>query len=135
MSLASYLGTNVEIPLSDVDSKNLIIIGDCFSDESHRQEVQKNHFTTTFIYEISSDWGIEITEYVYKPMLLESKAKLLALCEIMNSYIKKDDFFELYSCWVGDESSKREGEIILQLNNFDIDEIDLPEKTVVKFEK
>ena len=135
MSLASYLGTNVEIPLSDEDSQNLIIIGDCFSDESHRQEVQRNHFTTPFIYEISSDWGIEITEYVYEPMLIESKAKLLALCEMMNSYIKKGDFFELYSCWVGDEYSKREGEIILQLNNFDIDEIDLPEKTVVKFEK
>lgn len=135
MSLVSYLGTNVEIPLSNGDSQNLIIIGDCFSVESHRQEVQRNHFTTTFIYEISSDWGIEITEYVYKPMLIESKAKLLALCEMMNSYIKKDDFFELYSCWGGDESSKREAEIILQLNNFDIDEIELPEKTVVKFEK
>ena len=135
MSLASYIGINVEIPLSDEDSESLIIIGDCFSYESNRQEVQRNHFTTTYIYEISSDWGIEITKYVHKPMLAESKAKLLALCEMMDSYIKKGEFFELYSCWMGDESEKREGEITLQLNNFDIERIEFPEKTLVRFEK
>ena len=135
MSLASYIGINVEIPLSDEDSESLIIIGYCFSDESDRQEVQRNHFTTTFIYEISSDWGIEITKYLHEPMLVESKAKLLALCEMMDSYIQKGECFELYSCWMGDESEKREGEITFQLNNFDIQRIELPEKALVRFEK
>lgn len=135
MSLASYIGTNIEIPLSDKDSESIIIIGDCFSEESERQEVQRNHFTTPFIYEISSSWGIEISENVSESMLTASKEKLLALCELLDSYIKEGDFFELYSCWMFDESSKREGKITLQLNKFDVDKIELPEKTLVRFEK
>ncbi|GAA3321008.1 hypothetical protein GCM10020331_034310 [Ectobacillus funiculus] len=39
MSLASYIGCNVEIPISDEDSDDLIIIGDCFF--SREQEQQK----------------------------------------------------------------------------------------------
>jgi hypothetical protein len=65
----------------------------------------------------------------------ESKKKLIELCEIMDSYLEKGDFFELYSCWVGEEAEKREGKIILQINNFDIDQIEIPEKTLVRFEK
>ena len=30
---------------------------------------------------------------------------------------------------------KREGEIILHINNFSIDQIEIPEKTLVRFEK
>ncbi|CAI8768902.1 hypothetical protein EMIT079MI2_190044 [Bacillus sp. IT-79MI2] len=40
------------------------------------------------------------------------------------------DYFELYSCWIGEE-----GEITLKLNSFDIDKITIPEKTLVRFEK
>lgn len=65
----------------------------------------------------------------------ESKKKLIELCKIIDSYLEKGDFFELYSCWVGEEVEKREGEITLQINNFDIDEIEIPEKTLVRFEK
>ncbi|MDK8643770.1 hypothetical protein ACQRXC_27405 (plasmid) [Niallia taxi] len=53
----------------------------------------------------------------------------------MDNYIKKDDFFELYSCWVGEEADKREGETTLQINDFDINQINIPEKTLVRFEK
>ena len=53
----------------------------------------------------------------------------------MDSYLKEGDYFELYSCWVGEETEKREGEITLQINNFDIDQIETPEKTLVKIEK
>lgn len=42
-----------------------------------------------------------------------------------------EDFFELYSCWVGEETEKREGEITLRINGFDIDQ----DKTFVKVEK
>ena len=53
----------------------------------------------------------------------------------MDSYLEKGEFFELYSCWVGEETEKREGEIILQINKFDINQIEIPEKTLVRFEK
>lgn len=135
MSLASYIGTNIAIPLSDEDTDSLMIIGDCFSGESEKQEVQEHQFTTPFVYEVSSHWGIEITEYMTEKMRAESKAKLIALCEILDSYIEKGDFFELYSCWVGEEADKREGEITLQMNDFDIDRIQLPEKTLIRLEK
>ncbi|GAA3321006.1 hypothetical protein GCM10020331_034300 [Ectobacillus funiculus] len=53
----------------------------------------------------------------------------------MDGYLEKKVIFELYSCWVGDEAEKREGEITLQINNFDIDKIEMPERTLVRFEK
>lgn len=42
--------------------------------------------------------------------------------------------FELYSCWVGEETEKREGKLTLQINNFDIEQIEIPDKTLVRFE-
>jgi hypothetical protein len=135
MSLASYIGCNVEIPLTDEDSDDLIIFGDCFSDEYSQLNINKYQFTTPYVYEVSSHWGIEISNYVNKRILAESKEKLIALCKIMDSHLEKGDFFELYSCWVGEEFEKREGEITLQINNFDIDQIEIPEKTLVRFEK
>lgn len=49
MSLASYIGCNVELPLSGEESDSLIIIGDCFADEFSKQEVKENHFSTPFV--------------------------------------------------------------------------------------
>ena len=137
MSLASYIGCNVEIPLSneDEDSEDLFYIGSCFSDEHDRLNVKKYQFTTSYIYEVSSHWGIEISENINPKTCAESKKKLIELCKIMDSYLEKGDFFELYSCWVGEETEKREGEITLQINNFDINRIEIPEKTLVRFEK
>ncbi|ARK24107.1 hypothetical protein SporoP37_05025 [Sporosarcina sp. P37] len=135
MSLASYIGCNVEIPLSDEESDYIMIIGDCFSDKYTKRDVKKYQFSTPFVYEVSSDWGIEISEYMSPKMLAESKEKLIALCEIMDSYLEKGDYFELYSCWVGEEAEKREGVITLRINNFDIEQIKIPEKTLVRLEK
>jgi hypothetical protein len=134
MSLATYIGCNVEIPIND-ESDDLVTIGSCFSDEEHRINVQKYQFTTPFVYEVSSDWGINISEYTHKRVRNESKQKLIRLCEIMDEYLEKGDYFELYSCWIGEEDEEREGELTLQLNNFDIDKISVPEKTLVRFEK
>lgn len=50
--------------------------------------MKKHQFTTPFVYEVSSDWGIEILEYMNPKNMYESKDKLI----------------ELYSCWVGEES-------------------------------
>ena len=135
MSLASYIGCNVEIHLSDEGSEDLIIIGNCFSDKYNQRDVKKHQFTTPFVYEISSDWGIEISKYINQNTCAESKEKLIELCKIMDSYIDRGDYFELYSCWGGEEADKRVGEIMLRINNFDIEQIEMPEKTLVRFEK
>lgn len=62
MSLATYIGTNVEIPtvneLEDYDQS--FFVGDCFTSDHNKKNVMKYHFTTTYIYEVSSHWGIEI---------------------------------------------------------------------------
>lgn len=135
MSLASYIGCNIEIPLSNEESDDLIVIGGCFSNKYNRRDVKKHQFNTPFVFEVSSDWGIEISEYMNQKTCAESKEKLIELCKIMDSYIDKGDYFELYSCWVGEEADKREGEITLRINNFDIEQIEMPEKTLVRFEK
>lgn len=48
MSLASYVGCNVEVSHSDEDSNDIILIGDCFSDEHHRIAVREHQFTTPY---------------------------------------------------------------------------------------
>ncbi|AKR35212.1 MULTISPECIES: hypothetical protein [Bacillus] len=63
MSLASYIGCNVEIPLTDPDSNNLIVFGPCFSDESMLGIVQDYQFQTNYTYEVSTSWGIELVEW------------------------------------------------------------------------
>ncbi|MCU1804795.1 hypothetical protein NVV31_05205 [Cytobacillus firmus] len=136
MSLASYIGCNIELPINaDEYSDESLYIGRCFADEENLQNVKKYQFTTPYVYEVSSHWGIEISEYMNQETCAESKVKLLELCKRMNGYLKQGDYFELYSCWVGEETEKREGEIILEINNFDIDQIEIPEKTLVRFKK
>ena len=135
MSLASYIGSNVKIPMSDESSEDLIVIGNCFSDEEMRKDVKEYQFSTPFVYEVSSYWGIEITEHLDAETREDSKKKLAGLCSIMDGHLKKDDFFELFSCWVGEEADNREGELTLKINSFDIDQIKIPAKTLVRFEK
>lgn len=43
------------------------------------------------------------------------------------------DYFELFSCWVGDEDKERVGE--LKLKHFNIDESCIPERKLVRIEK
>ena len=136
MSLASYIGCNIVIPINDDEySDDFFYIGSCFAGEDDLLNVKKYQFTSPYVYEVSSHWGIEITEYMNPITCAESKKKLIELCKIMDTYLEKGDFFELYSCWVGEEVEKREGEITLQINNFNIDQIEIPEKTLVRFEK
>ncbi|AZU62396.1 hypothetical protein [Neobacillus mesonae] len=136
MSLASYIGCNIELTINDDEySDASFYIGRCFAGVNELQNVRKYQFTTPYVYEVSSHWGIEISEYMNQVTYAESKVNLLELCKRMDSYLEKGDYFELYSCWIGEETDKREGEIILQINNFDIDQIEIPEKTLVRFEK
>jgi hypothetical protein len=135
MSLASYIGCNIEIPSNEDFTEDFFYIGGCFAGNDELQNVKKYQFSTPYVYEVSSHWGINITKYTTPEICAESKMKLIKLCEIMDSYLVKGDFFELYSCWVGEEAEEREGKITLQMNNFDIDQIEITEKTLVRFEK
>lgn len=134
MSLATYIGSNVELPINK-ELDDLVTIGNCFSDERNRLNIKKHQFTTLYVYEVASDWGIEITEYMNKSRRKESKEKLIALCKLMDRYLKSGDFFELYSCWVGEEAKEPERKLTLNIHYFDIDDIDMPEKTLVRIEK
>ncbi|EEM29028.1 hypothetical protein bthur0003_21030 [Bacillus thuringiensis serovar thuringiensis str. T01001] len=63
MSLASYIGCNVEIPLTEPDSNDVIVFGPCFADESMLEIVQEYQFQKNYIYEVSTSWGIELVEW------------------------------------------------------------------------
>lgn len=129
MSLASYIGCNIEIPSNDEEyTEDFFYIGSCFAGDDELQNVKRNQFTTLYVYEVSSHWGIEISEYMNQETCAESKVKLLELCKRMDNYLEKGDYFELFSCWIGEETDKREGEITLQINNFDINQIEILEK-------
>lgn len=136
MSLATYIGTNVEIPtvngLEDYDES--FFVGDCFSSEDTKKDVMKHHFSTAFIYEVSSHWGIEISSSASAEVREESKQKLQKLCTLMKSHIQPGDYFELISFWIGEEEGKRDGEFTLNIKDLKIDEIEIPEKTLVRFE-
>ena len=86
--------------------------------------VQEFQFQTSYTYEVSTSWGIELVEWQTEKK--EAK-KLLALCTIMEGYLNDGDYFELFSCWVGDEDKERLGELKLKINHFNIDEIRIPE--------
>lgn len=136
MSLASYIGCNIELPISEDEfSGNALYIGECFASDEELQNVRHYQFTTPYVYEVSSHWGIEIMEDMNQETRAESKNKLLELCARMKSYLTQGDYFELYSCWVGEETRKREGEITLEINCFNINQIQIPEKTLVRIEK
>ncbi|WP_039044248.1 hypothetical protein [Sporosarcina sp. ZBG7A] len=135
MSLASYIGCNIEIPLSDEESTDLIFVGTSYADEFDKEVVKKKQFSTSFVYEISGLWGIEITKYTDEQMNNESRAKLIALCQMMNDYLKKGQYFEFYTCWIGEEGKNKEGELILPIHFKEFEQIEIPPKTLVRFEK
>lgn len=136
MSLATYIGTNVEIPTVNEceDYDQSFFVGDCFTNEYIKKDVMKYHFSTTYIYEVSSHWGIEISSSVSAKVQEESKQKLEKLCRLMKSYIQPGDYFELISFWVGEERDKRNGEFTLTIEDLNIHAIEIPEKTLVRFQ-
>ena len=97
--------------------------------------VQTVQFTTAHVYEISSHWGIEIVEPFDSKISLESKEKLRRLLELMDSYLGEGDYFELYSCWVGEEGDSREHALTLEMKDLDVNELEISEKTYVLIKK
>ncbi|MGM0867450.1 MAG: hypothetical protein ACQEWF_22570 [Bacillota bacterium] len=53
----------------------------------------------------------------------------------METIIKIEGLKNLSKKKKSSEAEKREGQITLQINNFDIDQIEIPEKTLVRFER
>ncbi|RJP02392.1 hypothetical protein D3D03_03365 [Exiguobacterium sp. RIT452] len=139
MSLASYIGTNIKIPQVDINEDEGydedFYVGQCFADETCLYSVQTTQFTTAHVYEISSHWGIEIVEPFDSKISLESKEKLRRLLELMDSYLAEGDYFELYSCWVGEEGYSREHALTLEMKDLDIHNLKIPEKTYVLIKK
>jgi hypothetical protein len=136
MSLASYIGTNVAIPINphiyDEDFDEIFWIGRCFADQDEVEFVRTTHFSTTYAYEISSNWGIE-TQFNYAPKH-ETLSKLSSLLNCLKDYMKPGDYFQLYSCWVGEEDEQSEGQMTVRMRDFNLKNINIPEKTVVTFQ-
>lgn len=59
MSLATYIGSNVELPINK-ELDDLVTIGNCFSDERNRLNIKKHQFTTLYVYEVASDWELRL---------------------------------------------------------------------------
>lgn len=135
MSLASYIGTNIEIP-TDIEQGDLYTeefwIGDCFSSKYTKNDVKKTHFTTAYIYEVSSHWGIELSNDTSRSK--EALHKLELLIFHMRKYLSPGDYFELYSCWIGEETEKRNGSITVLIDELNWDTVEIPEKTLIMFQ-
>ncbi|WP_191561613.1 hypothetical protein [Metabacillus idriensis] len=139
MSIVNYLGCNFTLPLSPDDSDDQILIGDCHSDEEHRINVKK-HFTTKNVYEVHHGTGMWFNKHYkkdYPKSNAESQMSFLALCKLLDSYLKDGEYCELYTCWVGDEQEERNSEYdqTVNLNDFDINKIQLYEKTLLTIKK
>jgi hypothetical protein len=135
VSLASYIGTNIEIP-TDIEREDLYTeefwIGDCFSSKYTKDDVKKTHFTTSYVYEISSHWGIEL--YNNASRSKEALQKLELLIFHMRKHLNPGDYFELYSCWIGEETEKRNGSINVLVDELNWHTVEIPEKTLITFQ-
>ena len=134
MSLASYIGCNVEIPLTDPDSNDVIVFGPCFQMKVCLKLYKSFNFKQVTRMKLKQCGVLNLMSGKLKGRRKKLK-KLLALCAIMEGYLNDGDYFELFSCWVGDEDKERVGELELKINHFNIDEIRIPERTLVRIEK
>lgn len=137
MSLASYIGTNLQIP-TDIERDDLyndeFWIGDCFSSKYSKDNVKKTHFSTKYVYEVSSHWGIEVCKSNSTSRNKEALHKLGLVIFHMRKYLNPGDHFELYSCWIGEEKDKRNASINIHIDELNWDTIEIPEKTLVTFQ-
>ena len=134
MSLASYIGCNVEIPLTDPDSNDVIVFGPCFQMKVCLKLYKSFNFKQVTRMKFQQCEVLNLMSGKQKGRRRKLK-KLIALCTIMEGYLNDGDYFELFSCWVGNEDKERLGELKLKINHFHIDEIRIPERTLVRIEK
>lgn len=139
MSIVNYLGCNFILPISEDESDDEILIGDFFSDEEMRDQVKK-HLSTKYVYEVTSNkygsiWFNRYYKKDYPKGYFEGQEILKALCEFMERYLTEGEYCELYTCWVGDESEDKEYEETININNFDINQVEIFEKSLLVIKK
>ena len=140
MSLASYICMERQIPeqylnLDEKDETVPLYIGPCFADEDCLYEVKTKHFHKWYVYEISSHWGIEIVEPFDSEIALESKEKLRYLFTLMSDFLDEGESFELYTCWIGEESDPQVKSMKLSLALDQLEDIEIPERTHILITK
>jgi hypothetical protein len=141
MTIVNYLGCNYNLPFSEDDSDDKILIVESFPGNKAKESVKK-HFSTMFVYEAltksrSSIWFNKSYNRYFPTNNTESQESFLALCQLLNTYLQEGDYCELYICWAGDEEEDRNVELdrTINLNNFDINDIQIYEKTLLVIEK
>ncbi|MBT2686633.1 hypothetical protein J7I93_00385 [Bacillus sp. ISL-47] len=139
MSLVNYLGCNFKLPINAEKNDDDIQIGDFFSDKEMRDLVKK-HFSTKYVFEVTSNkYGTIWFNRYYKKDCpkghIEGQEAFLALCEFLDRYLTEEEYCELYTCWVGEESEDKEHEQTIFINNFDINEVEINEKTMLVIRK
>lgn len=134
MSLASYIGTNTPL-FTEEERPDLyddsFWIGECFSDKYNRRAMKKHHFTTSYVYEISSHWGIVISPN--DDLRYEAISKLKKLLQHVDCSMQAGDYFQLYTCWIGEETDKHDGQLTIKRAQINFQTLEIPEKTVVTF--
>ncbi|GAE36494.1 hypothetical protein [Halalkalibacter akibai] len=140
MSIVNYLGCNFSLPYSKENSDEKVLVGENFSDYEMRNLVKK-HLTTKNIYEVFTNEGVGISfdadnqDPYTRRSNKEAQESFLALCDILNGYLEQGDYCELYTCWVGEEEEEKEFEQTININNFDINHINIFEKTLLVIKK
>ncbi|MBF8153192.1 hypothetical protein ITJ88_07815 [Exiguobacterium sp. TBG-PICH-001] len=140
MTLASYICMERQIPekyfnLDEEDETLPLYIGPCFADQDCLYEVKPRQFHKWYVYEISSHWGIEIVEHFDSSISKESKEKLRYLFTFMNDFLDEGESFELYTCWIGEESYPQEKSMTLSLELDQLEDIEIPERTHILITK
>ena len=138
MSIATYLGCNFTVEITDEVTDDLIEIGCVFSEED-RKRVQQRHFTTQNVYEIELPNSIyQINHYQKKNSpntYKKSQRDFIALCDLLKQHLKPGEYCEIYPCWLGEELKPSEGACTIRLDDYNIDEIEIYEKCLVRIEK
>ncbi|MGM0875763.1 MAG: hypothetical protein ACQEWV_13450 [Bacillota bacterium] len=141
MTIVNYLGCNFNLPFSEDDRDDKILIVESFPDDEAKENVKK-HFSTKFVYEVltnngSGIWFNKHYKRDYPKSNTESQESFLALCQLLDTYLQEGDYCELYICWAGDEEEDRNVELdqTINLNNFDINDIQIYEKTLFVIKK
>ena len=140
MSIATYIGLNFEVALSDEIIDDEIEIHYCFSDEENRMTVKEKHFSTQFVYEIMEKseqiWNMNEYNQQYSPHNFEkAQTTFIQLCEFLKELIPEGDYCEIYICWIGDENDPMEYKLSIDLNNPTIKPFEYYEKCYIKFFK
>lgn len=139
MSMATYIGLNFEVQLSEYLTKDEVEICYVFSDEENRGVVKQNHFTTSSIYEVSEKghpiWQMNEYHRIHSPHNYEkSKKTFLYLCHLLKELLPQGDYCEIYICWLGEEGEEREGNLKIDLNALEIETIEIYEKCLLRID-